>query len=486
MLSAKVNPSPTSVRAYKVVVRSVAQVRSRERRRVVVLAVLVALVTAILAWLLPRSLLGAFGFLGAVVLAPAALYWLWERPVRGVYILFAAALLQETDYGSVVYPDDLGYYTPIFQDIATWSHISGISFSIAELFMVLMLLIWLLKGLAARSFRFDKGSLMRPLALYIALVVIGEGHGLATGGDFKLSLWEVRSQAYMFIAYVLACNLVRTRKELNVLVWSVIVGGGIKGIQGCVRYYLEPHGHLETLLSHEQSFFWNAALTLTAILFLYGGSRRLKTAALVFLPFILIADIANNRRAGVVALGVGIVTLLVVTVVAHPARRRVALAILCLGAILWLPYYSVYKTKDGLIAEPARAVYSNSHPDPRDASSNLYRDNENADLIFTMKSSLLNEVIGFGFGKRFYTPHSLDVISGAYIFYNLLPHNSILWIWMRVGSIGFFIFWVLIATAIMQAMQLAIKLREPYLKGLAVFIGVMIMQQILRGYCPLV
>lgn len=461
------------------------------QRRARVTLVLIALVLLAVVGLIARSLVASIPLAFEIIAGVAAvivLAWVWRQPVRGVYILFAAAVVQETTYSAYQYPDDLGAYAPFFQDISTWTHVKGVSFSIAEVFMALVLLIWLLKGIAARNLRFNKGTLMLPLGLYMLMVLVGELHGIASGGNVTLSLWEVRGQVYMFVAYLLACNLVKSRREINTLVWIVLLGGGIKGIQGVVRYFLVLGGSLhgaESLFPHEQAFFYNAFLTLTPILFLYGGSRRLKRVALVLLPLVLVADIANNRRAGVLAFGVGLVMLLIITVFVYAPRRRLVVALLCLGAVIWIPYYNIYKTKSGLLAEPARAVYSNSHPDPRDASSNLYRDNENADLKYTMKLTLTNRVIGFGFGKPFYTPYALANISNVYIFWNLLPHNSVLWVWMRMGTAGYILFWLLIGGAIMQGVRLARRLREPYLKGLAVFITAMVVQEVIFGYTDL-
>lgn len=453
------------------------------------LVVLVIVVTTVAAArLLMASSFVPLGSAVGVVSSLLMLAWVWRRPVRGVYALFAAAVMQETAYSAYQYPDDLGAYVPFFQDISTWTHVKGISFSLAELFIVLVLLIWLLKGAAERTLRFDRGSLMLPLGLYMLMIVVGEVHGVASGGNFTLSLWEVRSQTYLLVAYLLACNLVKTRKEIDALVWIVVLGAGIKAIQGLLRYFGELGGRLhgaESLFPHEQAYFFNAFLTLTPILFLYGGSRRLKRAVLWLLPLVLVANIANNRRAAVLAIGIAVVALLAITFVAHPPRRRLTIAILCVGAVIWIPYYSIYKTKSGLIAEPARAVYSSSHPDPRDASSNLYRDNENADLKYTMKMTLTNRTIGYGFGKPFLTPYPLADIGSIYIFWNLLPHNSVLWIWMRMGMVGYILFWLLIGVSIMQAMRLAGRLEDPYLKGLAVFIGLMIMQEVVFGYTDL-
>ncbi len=424
----------------------------------------------------------------AAATALAVMAWVWRRPVRGVYLLFFMAVAQETTSSSAAYGDDLGAYVPFFQDISTWTHTKGIPVSIAELFMALVLLIWLLKGIAARNLRIERGPLMLPLGLYMLMVLVGELHGLSSGGDFTLSLWEVRAQVYMLVAYLLACNLVAGRREIGALVWIIVLGAGLKGVQGVIRYFVELGGSLhgaESLFPHEQSYFYNALLTLTPILFLFGGSRRLRWAALPLLPFVLVSNVANNRRAAVVALAIGLVALLALTAVVYPARRRLALTLAALLVVAWVPYYNAFKTGSGLIAQPARAVYSNSNPDPRDASSNLYRDDEDADLKYTMKQNTTTKAIGYGFGKTFLTPYPLANIGGIYIFWDLLPHNSILWIWMRMGTVGYLLFWLLIGTAIARGVRLAYRLDEPYLKGLAVFIVLMILQEVIVGYLDL-
>lgn len=457
------------------------QERSRARSIVgtfVVLTMLTALLLTKLAGVLSIGL-------GAIVVVPALLAWLWKAPERGVYVLLCAAVVQETENSGTSFSDDIGQYVPFFQDIATWTHIKGISVSVAELFMLLVVVIWLLKGIAERTLRFDRGSMMLPAGLYLLMVLLGEAHGLTSGGDFRTSLWEIRSQVYMVVTYVLATNLIRTRRHVNVLLWILLIGSGLKGVQGTWRYLITLHGHLqgiEALFPHEQSYFYNAFITLTAILFMFGGTPRMKRMALIFLPFVLVASLANQRRAAVLALAVGMLGLLVMTLAIYPRRRRLVIKILLTLAVAIPPYYTVYANKSGLIAEPARAIASAFTPDQRDANSNLYRINEDKDIMATMRTS---PIIGYGFGKPMQTPYPLADITGIYIFWNIMPHDSILWVWMRLGTVGFLLLWFMIGTAIVQATQLAQRFRDPRLKGLAVLIVLLVIQEIIFGYLDL-
>jgi O-antigen ligase len=419
------------------------------------------------------------------VAIPALLVWLWRAPVRGVYVLVAAAVMQEAQYSPLSYPDDIGHYVPFFLDFATWTHVAGLSFSLAEIFMLLVLLIWLLKGIAGRTLRFHRGTLLIPLGLYSLMVAAGEVHGLSSGGDFRLSLWEIRPQAYMLITYILACNLLTSKKEIDRVLWIIMLGAGLKGLQGTFRLYFSLHGSLQSvdsLFPHEQSFFFNAFLSYLPILLLYGGSARLRRIMVALLPFVVIADLANQRRAAILALALGLAVLLVVTAVARPSRRRLVTKILLVAAVILPPYYLYYQNKDGLIAQPARAIAANFHPDARDASSNLYRVNEDKDILATMQTS---PIFGYGFGKPFLTPYPLADITAFDIFWNIMPHDGILYVWMRLGTIGYLLLWILIGTAIIQAARLVMRLEDPYWQGWAMLILLLVMQQVVVAYLDL-
>jgi O-antigen ligase len=173
---------------------------------------------------------------------------------------------------------------------------------------------------------------------------------------------------------------------------------------------------------------------------------------------------------------------LIVTTIAQPAYRRVLVCIFIGLALILPPYYAYYSTKGGLLSEPARAIASSFNPDPRDAASDLYRTNEDKDILATMRTS---PIYGYGFGKPMYTPYPLADISSIYVFWNIMPHDSILWIWMRLGTVGYLFFWLLIGSALMQATVLTIRLRDPRLKSIALLILALILQEVVLGYLDL-
>ena len=185
----------------------------------------------------------------------------------------------------------------------------------------------------------------------------------------------------------------------------------------------------------------------------------MKRFALALLPFVIVANLANNRRASIAALVVSMVAFLLITAKVKPHLRRVIGWSVVVFLILYVPYFAVYQNKTGFIALPARAIASTIHPNAQDASSNFYRISEDLDIMTTVKSS---PIIGYGFGKPMYTPYPLPKI--GYGFQLIMPH-SILWVWMRLGTLGYLFLWLLIGAAIMETTRLARRLRDPWLQG---------------------
>jgi hypothetical protein len=354
--------------------------------------------------------------------------------------------------------------------------------------MAIVLLIWIAKSLSDPEVKFDRGSLFPLLGLYAVLLVLAELYGLATGGDLVTSLWELRSQVYMLVAYILACNLITTRRHVTVLLWILLLGTGVRAIEATIRYLTFIRGSAPSalsLFSHEEAFFLNAALTLAVVLAFYGGPRRMRVIAFALFPAVLLADFASQRRTAVLALAIGILAILLVTSAVRPRARRLCILILALLAVGFPPYYLAFQNSYSTLAEPVRAINSQIDPTPRDASSDLYRTNEDHDIMATVRTSA---IVGYGLGKPMLTPYPLPgagTVSQLYTFWNVLPHNSVLWVWMRLGSFGYFLFWILIGTAITQALGLMRRLRDPFLQGLALFIAVMIVQEVIFGYLDL-
>jgi O-antigen ligase len=125
-------------------------------------------------------------------------------------------------------------------------------------------------------------------------------------------------------------------------------------------------------------------------------------------------------------------------------RRRLVLVLVGLGVLGGI-YTAAYWNRSGSLAEPAQAVKSYFQPNERDAASNAYRDQENTNLRATIAHS---PVIGIGFGKQMDVVVPMANLQEGWALQLYMPHNNMLWLWERMGFIGFAVFWAMIAASL--------------------------------------
>ncbi len=403
------------------------------------------------------------GILAALVAAVLVVRW----PITGLYILTGCiALVEEEPLATHIFTDQLYiYYWP--------QNLAGQPERPIGFFLLFVLLIYVLHRLIQRQRILVGGPLFLPFLLFLLAVVMGIVHGLASGGTVEIIVLEIRPLWYLFVAYLIGYNLISQKRHVRALIWMLIVAAGVKGAQGVYIFLVLFHGstagHNE-IMAHEESFFFVAMILLLVLFILHYRYRPQMIALLLIMPVVALATVANQRRADYVALLAGIgVAWALLFIIKSQARKRLATG-LVVCAIVGAAYVVAFSHSGGTLAEPAHAVISifiPSDADPRDAASNAYRFIENDDLTFTLKQSPL---IGWGFGKPFLQPTPLPNIGTLDPYYNYIPHNTIYWIWMRLGAIGYFLLWHLLGAAIVRGCLIARRLRDPYLQLIAIFI----------------
>jgi len=328
--------------------------------------------------------------------------------------------------------------------------VHAVPLNLFEIFLVLAVSISLLRSVFSNTADPRAGRLFWPIAIYMAFVGWAWVYGVTTGGDFKISLQEVRSQFYFLVAYLLAVNLIRDQKDLSRIQWVMVATIGLKGILYTIRriHYVTFQGMPmpdQGVGSHEEAFLFDCFISLLLVCLMCNVYPKMRRVMWLLLPFVILGDLACHRRAATAAMIVVIGMLLLAAFRALPNRRRMITAFTMIVVVGFSIYYPIYKDKYGMLAEPARAIQSQFNPDPRDKSSNDYRTAEEGDLYATIK---LSPVIGYGYGKRMLHAVPIADISRDYPWWDIMTHNQILWVWMRVGTIGFVAFWMMIAAVI--------------------------------------
>jgi O-antigen ligase len=433
--------APADTRADEVVRAEVR--RARAMAPIVIgLGVLAGLLAGLLAGQRPMAV-----FALALIPLPLAL---WKWPLVSVVIMLSAAALVEQIPYTVRYRKGADTQRiPLFHSL-----VKGIGLNPFEVLLLIVLLIWIMKSILAGTMRLPRSGLSRSISILAILVVAAFVRGIMSGGVFNMAVWEARPLLYMAVMYVLVSSILDSRRAIRAILWTLVIGSGIKAVQGVRIYKFARHmsPRPDAILGHEEAFFFGLFLFITLGLWVFQQRGKLRTVATIFAPFVLVANLGNSRRTSWAIIFPGLIVFLMVAYSCLPDRRRALRRIsllLLIGAGLYFPAF--WNKGTGSIGQPARAIRSEVKPDARDLSSNLYRKQENANLVLNIRESHL---MGKGYGIPIHYGLPIVDISGIDQFIKFIPHDGVLYIWMRLGTIGEIVFFVFVGTAIMRAAQL--------------------------------
>lgn len=438
---------------------SVQSLEASRQRRVVAMAAF-----ALIASLVSARLILSYDVLPliaqAVWLVLLAIAW---RPRIGLYLVFALVLLFEPGG-----PDQLmlpGLYL-FGTGIGTSFHVSGTLVTPLELLLVLTFVVWLAKGVASRNLEMRAGRLGRLMLLFAFMLVVGLVWGTMTGGDTYVAFWESRALFYAVICFFLAANTIRTPGHVRTLMALTLLSTGAFAIEGAYRKIallntLAIDTIQEFAFSHDSAIFLAVVVLLVVAQAAFGAPRWQRLVGLGLLPIALFTLFASQRRAGVMGLLIAFMALAAVLAI----TRRKAFFLLIVPLLVSLAVYlPLFWNNTGTIGQPARAVRSLVSPDPRDASSNEYRDLEAINVRATLES---NPLLGVGFGRPFEFVVPLPDLS-FWQMWHYEPHHNILWVWLKTGGIGFAVFWTLTGSALALAAHHARRQRTSELRTFAV------------------
>lgn len=422
--------------------------RSRFFAVFAVLMVFVLLTGAIAMVTAPEAFSIAFVVL---VLASVACF---VRPTVGVYVIVTLTLIGDAVTTS---------WWPFTKNLSSRESIFFVSDSLSinplEILIVLTTISWLLERLDDPTWHFKRGTLLTPLLVFTGFVVFGIMRAVATGVDRRIALFEARPLLYMAIVYILVTNLMETRRQYLRLIMLSLVGISIQSIFSLSYYQGLPPAQresIESLSEHSATVIMNVLFVFLLAVLMLKCSRYLRwSIAFLAIPVVW-AYLLSQRRAAMVALFAGVVALLVV--VFHRRRRAfwfcTPVAVIVVGGFVLATWNA-----SGALGLPASAVKSVLFPDDlseADRSSDFYRQLEAFNIWFTISN---NRLAGVGFGQKFLQPAPLPDIS-FFEFWEYIPHNSVLWIWMKLGFFGFVAMVFLVARAVQEGARSAMQVRS--------------------------
>jgi O-antigen ligase len=413
-----------------------------------------------------------------MVMAPVV----WGSPVRGVYFLVAAAVIVETF--PLGYPDALTDRVPLFENLSNVG-VPGVAMSPLEVLMVEVSLIAVLRRRTVEGGAFlPRGPITKAYLAFMGVVVLAELHGLLTGGNFRLSLWELRPQVYGFVMFLLAGSLLRTRRQVLTLGVVILCAAVFKAMLGTFRWQftLDHTVAQDTLLGHEDSYFLVLFVISLLAALVWAPRRAMLGPLLAAAPVVTVCLLANQRRAGLFALAAAVLVMAIMLLkFERPSRTRVVVLLVLVTIGIGGFVAANWNQNDGLALQLVRPIRSLVDPSAsaRDGSSDLYRIAEDSNLKFTFKQAPL---VGLGFGMPFHVVTPMADISGLYPLWNVIPHNTMLWVPMRMGVPGMVGFWGLVAMAVLEAFALMRRHADPVPRAVAAFAVAGIVAELMVAY----
>ena len=382
------------------------------------------------------------------------------HPAVGLYVLFGSALLFEQFLVPGLSP--ITQYSRIFQNLSVYTPIP-LRFSMVDLLILLTAAGLAAQHLRARHEPLRMGAFGWAIVAYFAVFLLGIVIGAARGGAWKpdVALNELRAPVHLCVSYFLAANLLRERRQLQVVMWLFVVVVGIKALQAILNY-LEARSlsyWLDAVSSHEDVVFWAPTVALAVVALVLGLRTRLAYALFATAPIILAAEFLSNRRVGFIALGVTLVAVTVLLSFSHPRR---AATIAAIGATVVVSYTLLFWDAEGPIAEPLRAVRTIVDPSGLplvDQFSNTWREIENDNIAYTVQHL---PATGVGLGQRYLFEREPSEVPFEY--WRFITHNAPLWLWLKAGPIGAFALWFLVARALLVSAALYRRHAEPSLR----------------------
>lgn len=373
-------------------------------------------------------------------------------PVTGTFMALVMATLFDTlpsTYAHTFF-SDLG----VFRNLSYVGLPEGVMISLFEIVIVVSMVSALVHRFHERK-KLVRGPLFWPMLAFGGMILLGEVSGIMSGGDFKISLWEIRPLMYLVALYVLTVNTVKGAAHVRAILWLTIICVAIRCAEGIWRYLQIPadtRANVPTVLEHEDSLFLVIPFALLLAVFLWRRwlPKPLLPGLVALIPIAFYVIIINHRRAAFLCIFISIASclpLIWVSLRTKQQRTRFIYALVAV-AVLGVVYLGAFWNSSNGLAAPAQAVRSIVQPDERDYLSNLYRDQENTNLRYTISFS---PYTGIGFGKpmQLITPMVDLEASIGWALQLYMPHNNMLWLWMRMGIIGFVTFWVLAGAGIL-------------------------------------
>lgn len=443
--------------------------------------------SVIIAFLLLNTggdIFASFAFIGMVVVLVLSFYRLdW-----GLYIFVATVLAFDQFTPGEFFGSATIIGVEYFQNLKSLPILKNVAFAVVtpmELHLFLLLAIWLLLIMFRKDVFLNRVPVAPAGILFFLWVIFSFANGMRRGGDFLIALWEVRALFYLAIMFLFVPQVIQKKSQVKMLIWVCIPAIAFKALIGIIRFVsvgftLEGY---EVMTNHEDPLFFISLLVLMLGSYFFGGNEKQRKVLLWLTGPLIAGFIVAQRRA---AFGALVVSMAAMVILLPRRQQMMFVKAIAPVAVVFCLYLAVFWKSDStsMIAKPAIFIRSAFYTSQKEAaesySSNLFREMENYDLAYTVRRE---PVLGIGFGNKYFQPIMLPQI--PFPLKDYIPHNAILWLIVKTGAIGMFLFCLFMTSYVFRAASVFSRLNDPYLKTICIISIAGVLGQIVVSYFDL-
>lgn len=331
----------------------------------------------------------------------------------------------------------------IYDNLRNVVGVDALRFNAIEAVLFFLAILVLLRWLVGSRIDNPDGTeaakpLKRALLLTLVTLFVWIGWGVARGGNSQQMLWQTRQIMWAPLMSAMFIHAFRTPKWHRALGFIIIGCAILRCFDGIYFFYgmVKPQAlFVEYSMTHEDSMLLIVTIVMLGAMVLERPTKRMIMTVMCILPILALGLVVNHRRLAYVSLAMSIVAIVMLMNV--NLRKRITRWAMIGAPIIILYVGAGMATKgDSVIFFPIRSLVSVT--DNKNAS-NQTRDIENYNLLYTFREAPL---LGTGFGHEYNEVSVAYDISAAMPNYRYIAHNSVLWLLMLCGGIGFAGMWL--------------------------------------------
>ena len=221
-------------------------------------------------------------------------------------------------------------------------------------------------------------------------------------------------------------------------------------------------GPLEFAFGHETALLVGLLVVLSSAWVVWGPNRQQRLIALSLSVLAFVVLLTMRRRAGLMGAETG---LLCIGLFLLLKEWRRFLLIAPVVVILSAAYLGVFWNNPNSMGEPARVlrtVFDPGQTNDRDRASDDYR---RAEMLNVWWAIHTNPIEGAGFGTPYAKPMPMWDLSSFWPFWDYIPHNTILWLWLKGGIFALLSFWCVVGFALQRSAAAFRLTDDPVITG---------------------